>query len=142
MVDDDGIDGIVRAAHAGDSVEIIEPAIHRFEMGLISLLYPNGVEQGIGLHEEDIHILSIADGERETIGVDLLIDDDGIETILPRGRDGERIGQRGHPAHELIIGIDCVVQRAIYARTGSHQRHHKQHTGEKPRVLCCFFHIS
>ena len=94
-------------------------------MGNVGLVDRHRVEYRVGTEVERVAVAGIAHGQREAVGVDLLVEEYGVVAIVAVGPDGERIGQRRHTAHELIVGIHRVVEGAVNRGTGGNQENEK-----------------
>lgn len=84
-------------------------------MGSVGLCHPHGVEYFFGFETEHVFVAAIAHGQRETICLGQLVDEYRIRAIVPLGQDGKWVWQLGYVAHELVVGVNRVVQRAIHA---------------------------
>ncbi len=127
VIDDDGVDGMARVPHALERVEIGYSAIYRLKVRTVGLLHPNGVDERIGLQVELVYVMAVAHGQRETVGVDLPVDEYRIGAVGARGRNCKGVGQRGYRPHQFVVGINGVVERAVDRRAGRHDKcgHHK-----------------
>lgn len=132
VVDDNGVEGVARVADALQGVEISHPTIHRLEVRFVGLLHPNGVDERIDLQIQLVDVVPIAHRQREAVGVDLMVDEHRVVAIGTRGGNGERIGQRADGPHELVVGVDGVVQRTVDRRASRQGQAHEQQEHAAP----------
>ena len=130
MVNNDGVNDIVRRADGCYLVEIGRRAVYGLKVGVVLFLDADGVHIAcLGsvaqYQEEDVLRLGIADGQLEA-GHDavLAVQHQGVCYYGPLGDDpdGVRVeGVRGAVGFlQRVVGGHLVVDGTVYARTGSH----------------------
>ena len=125
VLDGDGVDGVACVVDAFDLMEIVHATVHGLEVRDVGLVDGHRVNGVVGSEIENILVTGVAHGQCEAVGVDLLVEEYGVVAIVAVGPDGERIGQRRHTAHELIVGIHRVVEGAVNRGTGGNQENEK-----------------
>ena len=113
VMNDHRVDGVARVCHVGDGVEIVHSAVHRFKVWGVGLLHLYGVEEVVGLHYEHVLRPVVAHGQREGVGVLLLVDEHGVGVAAYHRGDGKHVGQRRHGPTKHVFGVDGVVERTV-----------------------------
>ena len=115
--------GVTRVCHVGDGVKIVYSAVHRLKVWGVGLLHLDGVEEGVGLHNEYVLWPVVAHGQREGVGVHLLVDYHGVGAVASHAGDGECVGQCRHCPAQHVFAVDGVVERAVDGRACRQRRH-------------------
>ena len=131
VLDGDGVDGIACVVYAFDLMEIVHATVHGLKVRDVGLVDGHRVHGVVGTEVEDVAVTGVAHGQREAVGVDLLVDEYGIVAIVAAGPDGERVGQRRYLAHELIVGIHRVVKRAVNGGARGEEEQKKERKKEQ-----------
>ena len=127
IVDSHRVDAVVGTGNAAQGVEHRGGTVHSLEVGLVGLGHRQRVDGGrarFGAYVQVKHVglVPIAERDDKTVYGQGAVEQHGIAALAARGRHGERIGQPGHGAGQPALGVDRIVERAVYRRARCHDQ--------------------
>lgn len=116
----DGVDGMLRIAHALDLMEEGGCTVDGLEMGLVVLGYRHRVTESLKVtgmegEEERVTTAAIAHGDEKAVDTDKLVAQRRIAAVMAVCRDRQGVLERCDISGELVFGINRIVHRTVDA---------------------------